>query len=141
MAERSYFTLVSREPDGPWVIEFGDHNRSVVVTEREEMHNHPLNVNLRFKIIRTADAQQATIDTAVAALNQIASRNCKMKTERWDDEGEHYIRGNLAAYVGATIQAILIDGIEIEVTFTDGRQWKTDLTRLFDHNGMFFEEE
>jgi hypothetical protein len=67
---RPYFTLVSfdRADETPtWTIEFGDYNREAVEFERDDMRSHE--PALKFKILRTADARQATIVAAVIALN------------------------------------------------------------------------
>lgn len=70
---RPYFILVSidyTDETPTWAIEFGAYDRDCVRDELDDMRNHPAHEpSQRFKIIRTASDDQATINAAVAALN------------------------------------------------------------------------
>jgi hypothetical protein len=62
-----YFTLLHREDDGVWAIEFGDYSRAVVQDELEDFLDHDIR-RKDLRIIQTQD-DQASINVAVAALN------------------------------------------------------------------------
>ena len=62
-----YFTLLHREADGVWAIEFGDYSRSVVQDELEDARYSNDWRKSDLRIIQTSD--QACINAAVAALN------------------------------------------------------------------------
>lgn len=62
-----YFTLLHREADGIWAIEFGDYSRRVVQDELEDYLDHDIR-RKDLRIITTGDAQ-SDIEAAVAALN------------------------------------------------------------------------
>ena len=71
----AYFTLVCLDDWNKWGVEFGDYDREVVSDERDDaigessMGVPRYNSMRRFKILRHADARQATIDADVARLN------------------------------------------------------------------------
>lgn len=73
---KPYFTLLEREAPGqPYSIQFGDYDRKVVSDEMRDLidHHYPTGrrakVGPQWRILRTPDDKQATIDAAVAQLN------------------------------------------------------------------------
>lgn len=67
---RPYFTLVERQPDGPWTPQFGDYDKECVENERRDMLRSAVG-RIRakdLKIIRSG-ARQADINAAIAKLN------------------------------------------------------------------------
>jgi len=65
---KKYYTLLSKQGNDPWVIEFGDYSRSVVAQEKEDMKDSWDGHLYKFKIICTND-DQASINEAVAKLS------------------------------------------------------------------------
>lgn len=61
-----YFTLLARDENGQWAIEFGDYNRGVVQDELEDYLDHDYRRS-NLKIVETLD-DQASIYAAVARL-------------------------------------------------------------------------
>lgn len=65
----AYFTLLTRFDDRrTWGIEFGDHDRGTVQTERDYYRDQGHKA-ADLKIVKTRTARQREIDAAVAALN------------------------------------------------------------------------
>jgi hypothetical protein len=64
-----YFTLIRREADGKWAIEFGDYSRRTVQDELEDTVGGWEGIRRKdLRIIQTSD-DQASINAAVTALN------------------------------------------------------------------------
>ena len=65
----AYHILVERPDVGDkWAIQFGDKDKDVVRDEREDYRYQGSKLG-NLKILRVANARQATCDAAVAALN------------------------------------------------------------------------
>jgi hypothetical protein len=70
---KKYFTLVVKEPNGPWSPQFGDYERDTVVEEMADYKQHvgqgcSFEKGTKFKIVTTGETQ-AAIEAAVAKLN------------------------------------------------------------------------
>jgi hypothetical protein len=64
---KAYYTLAVRR-DGRWEVDFGDYDRAVVESEREDTLSHFV-YSKDMKIVKSAD-DQASINLAVAKLNK-----------------------------------------------------------------------
>jgi hypothetical protein len=70
---RPYFTLVELGNCGKWFIEFGDYDRETVAQEMRDRKDAARYINrgtCPMKIVRTANARQASINAAVDKLNE-----------------------------------------------------------------------
>ena len=64
----NYYVLLSREDKSkPWMIEFGDYERSTVKDELRDYRDHDIRAS-NLKIITTGDTKEE-IEAAVAKLN------------------------------------------------------------------------
>lgn len=70
----AYYTLATKEPDGRWYPQFGDHDKEAVEFERDDMTGRPRGshgyvAKRDTKIIKTRTVRKADVDAAIAALN------------------------------------------------------------------------
>jgi hypothetical protein len=77
---KAYFTLITRDnPASNWVVEFGDWDRDVVLSERDDYRDH--GVKARDLKIIASDGKQASIDAKVNLLNGVGNYDATPITE------------------------------------------------------------
>lgn len=83
---RKYYTLVEKDYDSQWTIQFGDYDRETVEQERDDIWESMIerfhgSKARTFKIVSSADDQHS-IDSAVAVLNGRIALNIR--------DGDHH---------------------------------------------------